>query len=227
MKPTLLALGGGGFSNGADPAIDDLVLRLADGGRQDIGFIGWASGDDPLKLERFYDRFAESGLARDHLPLEAPPQRFHAWTQSKGAIYFGGGNTLHLLDRVRRTEVLEPLRQAWRSGTLIAGVSAGAIVWFDEAFTDAGGNGFAPLAGLGFVPGSCCPHYSSEPERRPAFQAAVARGQAAPGLAIDDGVAVVVTEGRAPLAFSARPAAWAYRLEPVRAGLATTRLAAM
>ncbi len=52
--------------------------------------------------------------------------------------------------------------------------------------------GYRPLRGLGLVRGSCCPHYSEEPARRPAFEAAIASGSIFAGLAIDDGVACPV-----------------------------------
>lgn len=224
MQPTLICLGGGGFSNGCDPELDDLVVHCCDPARPSIGYIGWASGDDPLKLTRFHDRLASSGCALDHWPLAATAAGLEEWARSKGALYFGGGNTRRLLEHLHTTGAVEPLRRAWQSGTLIAGVSAGAIAFFDHAFSDAGGNGFAPLAGLGFVPGSCCPHYSSEPERQPAFETAVAQGIAAPGIAIDDGVAVIIVMGREPVAVSARAGAWAYRVERGREGARVLRL---
>lgn len=227
MRPTFICLGGGGLSNGCDPALDDLVVRHCDPARLSIGFIGWASGDDPVKLKRFYDRLAASGCELDHRPLESASDGLEAWARSKGALYFSGGNTGRLLEHIRRAGLVEPLRRTWQTGTLIAGVSAGAIIWFEEAFSDAGGNGLAPLAGLGFVTGSCCPHYSGEPWRRPAFEAAVAAGLAAPGIAIDDGVAVIVSHGREPVAVSARAGAWAYRVERGRDGARVGRLAGL
>ena len=67
--------------------------------------------------------------------------------------------------------------------------------------------------GLGFLPGSACPHYDSEERRRPVFRELVDSGFP-PGYAADDGAALhfVGTELREVLA--SREGAAAYRVEP-------------
>ncbi len=86
------------------------------------------------------------------------------------------------------------LRQALERGTILAGVSAGAICWFEQALTDS----VWPLGtvdGLGWLKGSCCPHFDSEKERKPAFAEKLNKGEIAPGLAIDDHVGVHFRDG--------------------------------
>lgn len=139
-------------------------------------------------------------------------------------IYVGGGNTVHLLQQWRQSGVDQVLLQAARQGTLLAGVSAGAVAWFDYALSDASGQGLQPLAGLGLVAGSCCPHYSSEPARAPAFALAITQGHLPTGLAIDDGVAVLLNQHGPAQVFSARPGAGAYRVAHTAAGAVTTLL---
>jgi peptidase E len=92
----------------------------------------------------------------------------------------------------------------------MAGVSAGANVWFEQALSDSGGNGLAPTAGIGLIAGSCCPHYSTEPQRQPSFIACISRNELADGVAIDDGVAVLFDENGLRLAYSSRSGAGAY-----------------
>jgi hypothetical protein len=77
-------------------------------------------------------------------------------------------------------------------------------VWFEHALSDSGGNGLTPTHGIGLLAGSCCPHYSSEPQRQPVFMACIAQGELSDGIAIDDGVAVLIDGGGARRAFSAR-----------------------
>jgi hypothetical protein len=48
------------------------------------------------------------------------------------------------------------------------------------------------LVGLGLLPGSCCPHYTSEPARALAFRAHVAAGLLPDGYAIGDGAALIL-----------------------------------
>lgn len=68
------------------------------------------------------------------------------------------------------------------------------------------------LNGLGFLQGSCCPHYDSEPDRKPACIDLITNGQALPGFALDDGTAVHFVDGRLKQAVTARPDAHSYQL---------------
>ena len=88
---------------------------------------------------------------------------------SQDLIFVGGGNTANLL-AVWRVHGLDGiLREAWESGVVLAGGSAGANCWFEASTTDS----FGPLAalpdGLGLLAGSFCPHYADEPGRRPLY----------------------------------------------------------
>ncbi len=143
----------------------------------------------------------------------APAAECAAWLGQLDLVYVGGGNTRTVLDSWRQTGWDAALANAARSGVMFAGVSAGGISWFDAAFSDADGNGLTPLAGLGLISGSCCPHYSEEPWRQPAYQAAIGDGVIAPGIAIDDGVAVLCDNRGAIGWMSARPGVAAYRIE--------------
>ena len=59
------------------------------------------------------------------------------------------------------------LHKAYQNGTIMSGVSAGAICWFKNGITDSWKEHQAVLPCLGFVEGNCCPHYDEEPERIP------------------------------------------------------------
>ncbi len=72
------------------------------------------------------------------------------------------------------------------------------------------------LPGLGFLAGSNCPHYDSEPQRRPTFRRLVAQGRIGDGYAADDGVALHFIDGRLAHTVSGRRRARGWRL--VRAG---------
>ena len=72
-------------------------------------------------------------------------------------IYVGGGNTKSMLALWREWGVDRILRQAWQQGTVLSGVSAGAICWFEQGLTDSIPGKLTPLGCLGFLPGSCSP----------------------------------------------------------------------
>jgi hypothetical protein len=67
--------------------------------------------------------------------------------------------------------------------------------------------------GLGFLPGSACPHYDGEPERRPVYSKLVDDGFP-PGLAADDCVALRFEGTELAEAISVRAGARAYRVTP-------------
>jgi peptidase E len=112
----------------------------------------------------------------------------------------------HGLDRALRT--------AWERGVVLAGLSAGAICWFEGGTTDSFGRALQPLlGGLGLQPGSLCPHFDEEPQRRPAYHALVREGRLPPGWAVDDGAALHFVGTELQEAVSSRPGARAFRVE--------------
>jgi hypothetical protein len=69
--------------------------------------------------------------------------------------------------------------------------------------------------GLGFLPGSACPHYDGEERRRPVYTKLVAEGFP-PGLAAEDCVALRFDGSELAEVVTARPGSRAYRVLPDR-----------
>ncbi|MCC6803105.1 MAG: Type 1 glutamine amidotransferase-like domain-containing protein, partial [Anaerolineae bacterium] len=105
------------------------------------------------------------------------------------------------------------LLNAGNNGTVLAGISAGAICWFENPFTDSIHGKLVGLTGLGYLPGSCSPHYDGEAGRRPEFQRLIAAGTIADGVAYDDGAAGHYIDGKLRYVVSSRPNAKGYRVE--------------
>lgn len=117
-----------------------------------------------------------------------PPENLRELALSHDVILVCGGNTANMLAvwRVHGFDAI--LREAWEAGVVLTGWSAGMICWFEAGVTDS----FRPELdglrdGLGFLPGSACPHYDGEELRRPVYQKLVREGFP-PGVALDDGV---------------------------------------
>ena len=64
------------------------------------------------------------------------------------------------------------------------------MCWFERGLTDSRAGGFDALPGLGLLKGACCPHYSDEPGRKPAFARLLEQNKTSQGLGIDGGAAV-------------------------------------
>ena len=161
----------------------------------------------------FYESFARRAEA-SHVLFDPWPRDDRAHVLTQDVIYVGGGNTANMLAiwRVHGFDAI--LQEAWDARALLCGWSAGMICWFEAGVTDSFGPELAGMRdGLGFLPGSACPHYDSEERRRPIFRELVDNGFPS-GYAADDGAALhfVGTELREVV--RCREGAAAYRVEP-------------
>jgi dipeptidase E len=99
---------------------------------------------------------------------------------SQDIVYVGGGSLRNLLAIWRAHGLDGLLRDGWRRGLVLAGLSAGATCWFQGGVTTSAGPP-APAPGLDFLPGSMSVHADGEPERRPVYVRAVRDGRLPPG----------------------------------------------
>jgi dipeptidase E len=105
-------------------------------------------------------------------------------------IFVTGGNTLNALAVWKAQGIDTSLRQAWEKGIVLGGESAGMISWFEEGWSDSRPEKLSVVNGLGFLPGSACPHYEN-PQRRESYQAAVASGAIKGGYGCHGGTALI------------------------------------
>jgi peptidase E len=225
MRGTVVTLGGGGFSTRGQEfsPLDSFLLDLTGASRPRVCFIPTASGDAEGYIEGFTAAFsgrsepsvlglfggvAAGGHKDPHMLLE------------QDLIYVGGGSTVNLLALWRRHGLPDILREAAARGTILAGISAGMNCWYEQSSTDS----FGPLApldeGLGFLPGSACPHFHGEVGREETFLRWVAQGRLRPGFGVDDGAALVFRDGALTQVVSEADGATAYRVEATASDLA-------
>ena len=89
------------------------------------------------------------------------------------------------------------------------------ICWFEAGVTDSFGPQLEGMRdGLGFLPGSACPHYDGEELRRPVYTRLVRDEGFPAGLALDDGVAAHYVGTELRRVFSSREGAGGYRVAP-------------
>jgi dipeptidase E len=216
--PTIFAMGGGGFAmEPANPALDDYVRSLAPAREPRICLLPTAGGDSEDQIRRYHAAFGDQLCEPTHVSLfrlssHPVPLREHLLAQD--VIYVGGGSMVNLLALWRAHGLDSILREAWQAGIVLAGLSAGSMCWFECGVTKSVG---APslARGLGFLPGSNSVHYDGEPDRRPFYLDAVARGDAPAGWGVDDGAGLLFRGKRLAEVVAARPGAWAYRVRAV------------
>ena len=163
LRQTIVASGGS-----PDARLMDYVLGLAGGSRVLVDGAASPTCEGPLDL-----------------PGELTPVSFYPWPPenlrelalSQDVILVCGGNTANLL-AVWRVHGFDSVpREAWESGVVPFGWSAGMICWFEACVTGSFGPQLAGMRdGLGLLPGSACPHYDGEERRRPVYTSLVADG---------------------------------------------------
>jgi dipeptidase E len=223
----IVAFGGGGFSmESGNPLLDDYVLALCRKRRPRVCFVPSASGDADHYIVRFYRAFPADRCEASHVSLFRREQgtedlRHHLLSQD--LIYVGGGSVVSLLGVWRAHGIDEILREAWRAGVVLCGLSAGSLCWFEEAVTGFHG---APrrVDGLGLLPYSNCVHYEPRSERRAAYHDFLRAGMHS-GYAAEDGAALHFVGTELSRVVASRPTARGYRLDAIGERVIEMRIA--
>jgi peptidase E len=224
----IVALGGLRARPGTRPPIVDYLLALTGKPRPRVCLIPTATGDRADVIVQFHARLAGTTADHTHLALfDRTVSDIRGFLLSQDLIWVGGGNTANMLAVWRVHGVDRVLREAWDAGIVLCGGSAGSLCWFECGTTDSFNlNQLAPLHdGLGLLPGSHCPHYDGEAQRRPLYHRLIAEGFP-PGYAIDDDAAIHFVGAEMAEVVSARDGATAYRVELRDGHVAETPLAA-
>ncbi len=227
-----MVIGGGAFGIDTDggPLEDHwlgLARRVRGTDRPRVCLIPTASGDDAAVIDHFHDAFGVTAET-SHLALfDRTVEDIPTFLLGQDGIYVSGGNTASMLAVWRAHGVDDALRSAHASGVLLAGRSAGGLCWFEGGTTDSFGPRLATLReGLGLIPGSHCPHYDGEPERRPTYHALIGSGEVRPGIAVDDFAAAIFDGPELVEVVTAEPDLTAYRVDLVAGEVVETALPA-
>ncbi|WP_342472695.1 Type 1 glutamine amidotransferase-like domain-containing protein [Metasolibacillus sp. FSL H7-0170] len=208
----IIAMGGGGFSmEPNNQLLDQYILKQSGKVCPKICFLATASGDSQDYIAHFYQFFEQQSCQPSHLSI-MNTNDIESFLLAQDIIYVGGGNTKNMLMLWKEHEIDKILHKAWSQGIVLAGISAGAICWFEQGVTDSYGGDLAALQCLGFLRGSNCPHYDGEVVRRRSYHQLITRGEIQPGYALDDGVAIHFIEQNVQAIVSSRPHAKAYQV---------------
>lgn len=223
----IFAMGGGGFTmEPLNPLLDDFVLSLAPCARPRILFLPTASGDTAAQISAFYARYSDRACVPEHLSL------FHLRDVNRplaeivlgqDIVYTGGGSMRNLLAIWRAHGLDQILTSAWERGVVLAGLSAGAMCWFEGGVTRSSGPA-THMCGLGLLAGSLTVHADGEPDRLPVWLSAISNGTLPGGWAVDDGVGLCFRGGHLQSVVSSRPGASAQRVDAVAGELVRDRL---
>jgi dipeptidase E len=223
----IIALGGGGFSRlNNDARLCSYIFEQTGRTRPKVLFIPTASGDDPAGAVAHFTKAAKRlGAKPSHLSLFTQPlEPLRTFVGRYDAIYVSGGNTRNMLLLWRAWGLDVALHEAYKRGIVLAGSSAGALCWFRSGLTDSWTGSYRELACLGWLRGSFCPHFDSEPKRKPIYRRLVRMGVLPSGYAADDNVALHFIDEHLAHIVSSRPKARARKLVRSTTGLMESEL---
>jgi peptidase E len=205
-----------------DETLLEYLLGVAPGKR--LLYVPTAGMEDPARTVWWYERL-HGRADMTHLNFFPwPPSGLRELVLAQDIVLVTGGNTANALAVWRTHGFDDVLREAGQQGVLLAGWSAGMICWFEHGVTDSFGPKLSPMECLGFLPGSACPHYDGEEQRRPVYTRLVAEERLPPGVAADDDVALHYVGTELREAVTSRRGAKAYRVEPDGERMLETRL---
>lgn len=192
----IIAIGGGCFGvTSKNLAMERYLIEQTRKSSPNVCFLPQASIESPEYIVRFYEAFTSLGALPSWISLFGRVE--NDWKEkllAQDLIFVGGGNTRSMLALWREWGVDQVLLEAYKRGIVLSGVSAGAICWFEQGITDS----VWPLGALDclkMLKGSCCPHYDTEPERRPTYLNKVKSGEVMPGIALEDNTAAHFVDG--------------------------------
>jgi len=199
LVPGPLVIVGGGTT--PDAARTEFI-KLAGGEKAKIVIIPTASAaaDDPKEAEGFLKAWKEAKVesvtllhTRDR--KKADGAEFIKPLAEATAIWFSGGDQHKLIEAYGGTETEKAMFALHKRGGVIGGTSAGAAVMSDTMI--AGGNPDAKTEkGFGFLPGIVVDQHFTERNRLPRLAGIIEKNPEWAGLGIDEGTALILTQGR-------------------------------
>lgn len=224
MPKTIVAIGGGKIATRQTLPIDREIIRLSKKKNPRLLFIPTASSDSEIywkQIQKYFGDFLKCQTDVLFLMKEkSSREQIRSKIAAADIIYVGGGNTLQMMRIWRRLGVDKQLIAAYRNGTVLAGVSAGSICWFDSGHSDSMSFynprkwKYINVKGLGLIHGIHCPHYNGKTggvPRRKDFQKMM-RKTGGVGIAIENNCAIEFRDGNVFKVLTSKPHAKAYRV---------------
>lgn len=191
----IIVIGGGEIKSKETLEIDRYIAALAReraGENRPYGlFIGTASHDSMPYFNSFRKTYTSVFDIKADVALtvygEMDLEKIKGKFEKADFIYVGGGDTLYMLKRWQEFGLLDLIRDAYERGVIICGLSAGAICWFEDIYTDSSlvnerEGLYSMQKGLGWLKGTISPHYNERKEDFDKIMLSLPKGSKAYGI---------------------------------------------
>lgn len=206
MDKIIVATGGGEIKNKTTLKIDEYVAKLAKahaGERRAVGlFFGTASHDSMPYFNSFRKTYTSVFDIKAEVALSVYGEMNYEHIAQKvndaDMLYVGGGDTVFMLDKWKEKGLTELILNAYENGKIICGLSAGAICWFADMYTDyemmrGESAEYVMRKGLGVIEGAMCPHFN---EREKDFTETMAKKGIPYAYCAENDAALVFVNGK-------------------------------
>ena len=200
MERRIIAIGGGEIKNKTTLKIDEYVANLckehAEDRRANALFFGTASHDSMPYFNSFRKTYTSVFDIKVDVALcvygEMNNQHIQEKIDKADCIYIGGGDTVYMLEKWKSSGLDKMILNAYMQGTIICGLSAGAICWFENMFTDyeimrGQSSDYVLKKGLGVLEGTMSPHFNL---RRETFISEMKKHNIESAYAVEDNCAI-------------------------------------
>ncbi len=218
----IIAIGGGELREKSTLKIDEYIVNLAKKrageNRANALFIPTASHDYMPYYNTFHKVYTGVFNIKTDVALsvfkEVDMEKMKAKFEKADMLYVGGGDTLFMIEEWKKSGLLGLIKDAYERGVILAGLSAGAICWFTDIYTDSAtalgeGEKYATFQGLGWLDGKISPHYNA---RMLDFDKIVCYNFAR-AYGVEDDAALVIEEGEVVGSLSSGGKAWLLEVE--------------
>lgn len=205
MTKRIIAIGGGEIKNKTTLKIDEYIASLAKrnpkNGRACGLFIGTASHDSMPYFNSFRKTYTSVFDIKADCALivygEMDMDKIKGKFEKADFIYIGGGDTVYMINKWKESGMYDLIIDAYEKGVIICGLSAGAICWFEDMYTDhdimANKEGeYTFMKGMGVLNGLMTPHYDYRKE----FDENFMKSEYTSAIAVDNDCAVEFVDGK-------------------------------
>ena len=213
MQKRIIAIGGGEIKNKTTLEIDRYIANLAKEHagekRANALFIGTASHDSMPYFNSFRKTYTSVFDIKAEVALmvygEMSVEKIAGKIEMADCIYIGGGDTVYMLEKWKEFGIDKMIIDAYNQGKIICGLSAGAICWFTDMYTDyeimrGQSSEYVLKKGLGVLDGAMCPHFN---EREQDFIPAMKKHSLPWAYAVENDCAIEFVNGEFTKSISA------------------------
>jgi len=153
----------------ANRDLDDQLMTMVTTKNPLMAYIPASSYLSELEFQHFVDQYRRFRVKRFlHFPVDIPYDKtLYREVLKADVIHLGGGNTFHFLLWLRKTKMLEALKDYVHHGGILTGLSAGAIMMTPDITTagmpsfdrDENHDNIKNLEALGLLEFDFFPHY--------------------------------------------------------------------